>query len=41
MVRRQARIVGIGVETADLLVHELLSRPMRGRRAPAVSPVRT
>src|SRR5690242_21917464 len=35
MVRRLARIVGIGVETADLLVHELLSRPMRDRRAVA------
>jgi hypothetical protein len=27
--------VGVGVETADLLVHELLSRPMRDRRAVA------
>src|SRR5207245_5573380 len=27
--------VGIGVETADLVVHELLSRPMRDRRAVA------
>src|SRR5881628_2742490 len=35
MVQRLARIVGIGVETADLLVHELLSRPMRDRRAVA------
>src|ERR1700750_1959329 len=35
MVRRLARIVGIGVETSDLLVHELLSRPMRDRRAVA------
>jgi transposase len=35
MVRRLARIVGVGVETADLLVHELLSRPMRDRRAVA------
>src|SRR5215510_1037737 len=35
MVRRLARIVGIGVETADMLVHELLSRPMRDRRAVA------
>src|SRR5437764_1662598 len=35
MVRQLARIVGIGVETADLLVHELLSRPMRDRRAVA------
>src|SRR5262249_60605388 len=29
MVRRLARIVGVGVETADMLVHEVLSRPMR------------
>src|SRR6201998_801103 len=35
MVRRLARIVGVGVETADLLVHELLSPPMRDRRAVA------
>src|SRR6202043_3944977 len=33
MVRLLARIVGVGVETADLLVHEVLSRPMRDRRA--------
>src|SRR5438067_3708693 len=35
MVRLLARIVGVGVETADLLVHEVLSRPMRDRRAVA------
>src|SRR5256886_7799326 len=35
LVRRLARIVGVGVETADLLVHEVLSRPMRDRRAVA------
>ena len=35
MVRQLARIVGVGVETPDLLVHELLSRPMRDRRAVA------
>jgi transposase len=35
MVRQLARIVGIGVETADILVHEILSRPMRDRRAVA------
>src|SRR6202023_1421939 len=33
MVRRVARVVGIGIETADMLVHEVLSRPMRDRRA--------
>jgi transposase len=35
MVRRLARIVGVGVETADMLVHELRSRPLRDRRAVA------
>src|SRR6201987_2127615 len=35
MVGQLARIVAVGVETADLLVHELLSRPMRDRRAVA------
>src|SRR5262249_58183713 len=33
MVRLLARIVGVGVETADMLVHEVLSRPMRDRKA--------
>jgi ubiquinone/menaquinone biosynthesis C-methylase UbiE len=28
MVRLLARIVGVGVETADMLVHEVLSRPI-------------
>jgi transposase len=35
MVRLLARIVGVGVETADMLVHEVLSLPMRDRRAVA------
>jgi transposase len=35
MVRLLARIVGVGVETADMLVHEVLSRPMCDRRAAA------
>src|SRR6201984_2068088 len=35
MVRLLARIVGVGVETADLLVHEVLSRAMRDRRGVA------
>src|ERR1700748_3853885 len=35
MVRLLARIVGVGVETGDMLVHELLSRRMRDRRAVA------
>ena len=33
MVRLLARVVGIGLETADMLVNEGLSRPMRDRRA--------
>jgi transposase len=32
-VRLLSRIVGIGVETADMLVQEVLSRPIRDRRA--------
>ena len=35
MVRHLARVVGIGVETADILVNEVLSRPMRDRKAVA------
>ena len=35
MVRLLARVVGIGVETADMLVNEVMSRPMRDRRAVA------
>ena len=30
-----ARITGLGIETADMLVHEILSRPLRDRRAVA------
>ena len=26
MVRMLARVIGVGVETADMLVHEILSR---------------
>lgn len=33
MVRLIARIVGVGIETADLLVHEILSRNLRDQRA--------
>src|SRR5262245_49669651 len=33
MVRLLARVVGVGVETADMLVQEVLSRNMRDRRA--------
>src|SRR5918998_5285039 len=35
MVRRLARVVGVGIETADLLVNEVLSRELRDRRAVA------
>jgi transposase len=35
MVRLLAQIIGVGVETADMLVHEVLSRNLRGRRAVA------
>ncbi|MER8428611.1 transposase [Mesorhizobium sp. M1403] len=35
MVRLLARIIGIGVETADMLVQEILSRGLRDRRAVA------
>jgi len=30
-----ARIVGVGIETAEMLVREVLSRPLRDRRAVA------
>src|SRR5712671_1412150 len=33
MVRLLARVMGVGIETADMLVHEVLSRNMRDRRA--------
>jgi transposase len=33
MERLLARVIGVGVETADLLVQEVLSRSMRDRRA--------
>jgi transposase len=33
MVRLLARVIGVGVETADMLVHEVLSRNMHDRRA--------
>jgi transposase len=35
MVRLLARIIGIGIETADMLVNEMLSRNLRDRRAVA------
>ena len=30
MVRQMARVIGIGIETADMLVNEVLSRPQSG-----------
>ncbi|MGH7058822.1 MAG: hypothetical protein ACREFH_00425 [Stellaceae bacterium] len=35
MVRRLAQVIGVGVATADLLVHEILSRTLCDRRAVA------
>ena len=35
MVRLLARVIGVGIETADMLVQEVLSRNMRDRRAVA------
>lgn len=35
MVRLLARVVGVGIETADMLVHEVLSRKLRDRKAVA------
>jgi transposase len=35
MVRLLARVIGVGTETADMLVHEVLSRKLRDRRAVA------
>jgi hypothetical protein len=39
MVRLLARVIGVGVETADMLVQEVLSRNMRDRRAIARWPL--
>lgn len=33
MVHLLARVIGVGIETADMLVHEVLSRNLRDRRA--------
>ena len=35
MVRLLARVIGVGIETADMLVHEVLARQLRDRRAVA------
>jgi len=36
--RLLARVIGVGIETADMLVQEVLSRNMRDRRAVACGP---
>jgi transposase len=35
MVKLLTQIIGVGIETADMLVHEILSRRLRDRRAVA------
>jgi transposase len=35
MVRLLSRVIGIGIETADMLIREILSRKLRDRRAVA------
>jgi transposase len=35
MVRLMARVIGVGIETADMLVHEVLARQLRDRKAVA------
>jgi transposase len=35
MIRLLARVIGVGIETADMLVHEVLTRDLRDRRAVA------
>jgi transposase len=35
MVRLLARVIGVGIETADMLVNEILSRNLRDQRAVA------
>jgi transposase len=35
MVRLLARVIGVGIETADMLVREVLSRNLRDRKAVA------
>ena len=38
MVLMLSKVVGIGIETADMLVHEVLARDLRDRRAVARFP---
>jgi transposase len=35
MMLMLAKVLGVGIETADMLVHEVLSRPLRDQRAVA------
>src|SRR5215469_7865836 len=35
MILLLTRVIGVGIETADMLVHEILSRPLRDRKAVA------
>ena len=35
MVKLVGRVIGVGIETADMLVHEILSRHLRDQRAVA------
>jgi transposase len=35
MILLLTRVIGVGIETADVLVHEILSRPLRDRKAVA------
>jgi len=35
MVRLISNVIGVGIETADMLVHEVLSRNLRDRKAVA------
>ena len=41
IVRLLARVIGIGIETSDMLVHEVLSRKLRDRRAVAPPSARS
>jgi len=33
VLRLLARVIGVGIETPDMLVHEILSRNLRDRKA--------
>jgi len=38
MVRLLVRVVGVGIETADMLVHEILSRHLRDQKLSLATP---